>query len=263
MESGQDSSITIVRERAYTYAARSFKVFVDQVQAGTVANGDEVTLRVPPGRHGVHVGIDFYRSGTVAVDLAPGEAARLTCGAGSLLSAFTAKHLFLTRTDGGEGGKGAAVAEAAPHVFPVVSLDDTANRVPSAVEDVHIPSGVSITVKRSRTVEHSVDVQWGSATEGQVTAGIKTLISGSIRKEVSDRLGITRGESETTEYEVELKGVNANCYRLTWVDTWRTGMVEFSDGNATRMLPFRFRERTELEVHPVDPGETGGEKLQA
>ncbi len=53
------------------------------------------------------------------------------------------------------------------------------------------------------------------------------------------------------EYEVKLSGEKASQYSLLWKDIWLKGIIECSEDNITEMIPFRFRERSELKVVPL------------
>ena len=137
---------------------------------------------------------------------------------------------------------------SAVHILPQVEARHV------SAEEVHIPSGVAIKVKRSRTVEHTIDVNWRALGTLTLEAGFKQVLSASLVGELERIQGHAYKESETIEYEVELKGDETNMYRLTWVDLWRGGALEFSHNNRTRVLPFKFRESSRLEVAPIqDP----------
>ena len=122
-------------------------------------------------------------------------------------------------------------------------------RIQVASETVGVPSGVTIKVKRSRTVEHTVAIDWRAS--GNFEAGLQAIISASIRGEIERSLGRTYQETETTEYEVELNGQNASHYNLVWTDIWLTGDSSVKEGKHINKLPFEFRERSELEVSPL------------
>ncbi|MFM6025140.1 MAG: hypothetical protein ACKPER_19790, partial [Dolichospermum sp.] len=105
-----------------------------------------------------------------------------------------------------------------------------------------------ITVKRSRTIEHTVDITWRDLKSENLTLGFKDIIGASILNEVERQRGRSYTTSEKLEYEVELSGDNACEYSLIWTDVWCTGTIEFTTNEITQVLPFRFRERSELEV---------------
>jgi len=138
----------------------------------------------------------------------------------------------------------------------VVRLEDEVERVKTNSEEVLVPVGVTIKVKRSRTIEHTVDVNWHSTRGGNIDIGLKQLISASIHSELEQTHGRTYKQSETIEYEVELNGERYNQYKLAWTDIWRKGVVEFQQNNTTQVFPFRFREQTELEVIPINSKNT-------
>ena len=133
-------------------------------------------------------------------------------------------------------------------------MDSEEERVSAATEAVHVPKGVKIRVKRSRVVEHTVEVDWTVGGEASIEVGFKSIVSGSIRGEVSQKQGRTTTESETVEYEVEIDGDQSSSYTLRWTDIWCKGLAEFIHGGAIRRVPFRYRDRSELEVLAVTSG---------
>lgn len=139
--------------------------------------------------------------------------------------------------------------EAAPSVE--IHLEGEPERAHILSEEVSVPPGVTIKVKRSRTIEHSVDVNWRASGGGSIDAGFKPLLSASIRGEIEKEQGRAYQESETIEYEVALNGEKSTRYKLNWTDVWRRGVAEYREGGATHLVPFRFREWAELEVLPV------------
>ena len=251
--------ICIKRPSKLMYALRKITVFSDDMKAGNVENGGEARFEVKPGRHSIYLSIDFYKSKPCIVDLQPGESASLTCGAregmSGLLSAFTSLTDYLYIMPEDDTGQVITSTESSPRPDLqegiTVHMESEEERVPAATEEVHVPKGVKIKVKRSRKVEHTLEVDWTVAGEARLEAGFKQILSGSIRGEISQKQGQSVTESETVEYEVEIDGEKGCRYRLIWTDIWRKGIAEFSHGSATHMAPFRYRERSELEVVPV------------
>lgn len=139
--------------------------------------------------------------------------------------------------------------ETAPRIE--IHLEAEPERAHILSEEVSVPPGVMITVKRSRTIEHRVDVNWRASGGGSIDAGFKLILSASIRGEIEKEQGRAYRESETIEYEVALNGENSTRYKLNWKDVWRKGVAEYKDGGVTHVVPFRFREWAELEVLPV------------
>ncbi|HEV3201233.1 MAG TPA: hypothetical protein VGZ73_25200 [Bryobacteraceae bacterium] len=243
--------ICIRRHRAWSGALRDFGVFVDGTRVGGVENGGEAIFKVSPGRHSIYVKIDFYQSKPCVVDLDPGESTSLVCGVAGLVSALSQEGYLYLRSEGESDHIDATKGSEPQADLPAevtVRLESEEERVPAATEDIHLPKGVKIKVKRSRMVEHTVEVDWTVAGQAQVDAGFKQILSGSIRGEVSHKQGRTATESETVEYEVELDGEKCSPYRLCWTDIWRKGTAEFRRGGTTRIVPFRYRDRSELAV---------------
>ncbi len=115
-------------------------------------------------------------------------------------------------------------------------------------EAVNLISGVKTKVKRSRTFEKTVSIQWGASAEIEVEAGVAKVISGAVQTEIERVEGKEYKASVTSEHEVELDGDKGNRYVLTWIDTWREGVIEMKENDETYFIPFEFREKTELTI---------------
>lgn len=134
---------------------------------------------------------------------------------------------------------------------PQVHILNQKERIQVKTEEVHVPPGVIIKITRSRTIERVVEVNWKATGSAELGAGIKDLISASIVGEIEHMQGHSFKQSETLEYEVELNGDKSNCYKLSWVDIWQAGAIEYPLDNKTKVIPFRFNETSELKVSPV------------
>lgn len=137
-----------------------------------------------------------------------------------------------------------------------VRLEPQLERIETATEEIHVPVGVNVTVKRSRTVKHAVEITMRETDGSEVKAGLKLgqleILSATIRSEVQSQAGRRIEEAETIEYEVSLSGDKSEAYRLAWADLVRVGVVEIHEAGTRTVLPFRCRERTELDVVPVE-----------
>lgn len=260
MNKVKSAIITINRPYNFTYALRAYNVFIDDVKVGKVKNSHEENFEVQPGRHSVYVKIDFYKSRSVEIDLQPKEAVTLICGIkegiNGFIKGFTARddYLQLKLEEGSPPDK--SYLKSIEHDQIRVHLESGAERITAVTEEVHVPLGVKIIVKRSRTIEHSVEVDWSITGEGRLDIGIKQILSGSIRSEITKKQGQSYKESETMEYEIELNGKTSNRFKLVWTDIWRKGTAQFSYKGMTNFAPFRFKEHTELEVVPLMQGST-------
>lgn len=129
-----------------------------------------------------------------------------------------------------------------------VELQRKERRVRVATEVVKVPVGVSIAVKRTRTVEHIVEVSTDERFASQMDGQLLSVLKASVRGEIERKLGRSYKESTITEYEVKLNGEKANQYKLVWVDVWILGQAHTEKKGP---VPFQFRDRAELEVVPV------------
>lgn len=124
-------------------------------------------------------------------------------------------------------------------------------RIQVASEVINVPRGVTITVKRSRVIEHTVDINWQVSSGGEIDLGLEPIIKAVVRGEIGKTQGRTYQESETIEYEIELSGETSHRYTLVWTDIWLVGSTEIQHNSTARILPFQFREYSELEVNPI------------
>ena len=58
---------------------RSYKVFVDGTNVGMIRRRQTRSFDVVPGRHQIHLEIDWCRSRKIDVDLEPGQEVHMTC----------------------------------------------------------------------------------------------------------------------------------------------------------------------------------------
>lgn len=134
----------------------------------------------------------------------------------------------------------------------VVSLESNLERIEAAAEEIRVPPGVNVTVKRSRTVKRVVELLENSKDGAKVEAGLKIgqldIIKATIHNEIQKQASRRFEETETIEYEVNLSGEKSESYRLVWADLMRNGTVNINESGEIKSLPFCFRERTELQV---------------
>lgn len=131
-----------------------------------------------------------------------------------------------------------------------VYLDAELEKTQAATEMVQIPQGVTAKVKRSRTIEHSVNLSTTEGLETSSTHVYTEFLSQSVKKEIEQKHGRGYSESETVEYEVELDGNQSASYTLLWIDSFCKGTIEYSHSNRINRVPFRFRTQTDLQVTP-------------
>jgi hypothetical protein len=133
----------------------------------------------------------------------------------------------------------------------VIHLQSDLEVVEATAQVVSVPPGVSITVTRSRTVEHTVNVNWTASAD--IDVGLRSIITASIHGKIEQVQGNTYQQSETITYDVELEGGDkGRNYKLAFFDAWRKGVAEVQRGNQVSIVPFQFRERAELKVIPLE-----------
>jgi hypothetical protein len=60
---------------------RTYKVVIDGNTVGDIRRGETKTFDVPPGRHEIHLEIDWAKSRNLQLNLSSGDVASLTCSA--------------------------------------------------------------------------------------------------------------------------------------------------------------------------------------
>lgn len=133
-----------------------------------------------------------------------------------------------------------------------VAFNPDLERVEAAAEEVSVPAGVTVTVKRSRTIRRNVEVIVQRVEGHKAEVGFKVgqldILRATIQNELRRQTGQSLEATETIEYEVSLDGDKSSRYRLVWADLVRHGSVGIREAGRERRLPFRARERTELRV---------------
>ncbi|MEA5079222.1 MAG: hypothetical protein VB013_11695 [Anaerolineaceae bacterium] len=137
-------------------------------------------------------------------------------------------------------------------VETITHLSNSFDKVIGSSEEITIPKGVVVKVKRSRTIEHEVSIEWDNKTLIDFSVGIKEIISTKISTDIGNSHMENFRRSQTNEYEVELDGNVSNNYKLIWYDVWLIGSAEVkNEKNSTSILPFKLRSQTVLEVVPI------------
>ena len=74
--------IILVRKRAWRSRFRNYKVNINGVQQGEIANGNTEEYEVPGGSNEIHCTIYWLSSNSYTVDIRPGEVVYLKVGSG-------------------------------------------------------------------------------------------------------------------------------------------------------------------------------------
>ncbi len=76
----ETAEITIIRTSQFANNARYYDIFVNNEHKEKIADGEEKSILVAPGKQKVHLQLDRAKSKTIELDLSPKEKARLLCG---------------------------------------------------------------------------------------------------------------------------------------------------------------------------------------
>jgi hypothetical protein len=75
-----DARIVVERtESRKTDLLRAYRVVLDGEVVGRVKRGESLTVETDAGQHELHLAMDWMRSPSVELDLAPGQEARVRC----------------------------------------------------------------------------------------------------------------------------------------------------------------------------------------
>lgn len=242
-------------------------VSIDGQKRGSLWLGQEKDFPVAAGPHLLEVRLWGVENASQQVHVGSGEVAAMKCV--FEMGLLTGK-LRLEPADASQPVLAQAVTDGPPAIVgglpPVptqvpageadveVSLSEACERVRVATEEIQVPPGVTIRVTRSRTVEYTVELSDTTETRGGLEAGVQGVLGGSIRRQIARQQGRSEAQSETISYEIELSGAQATKYQLAWTDVWRQGSAAIAAGAnpaTPQAVPFRFRERAELEVLPI------------
>ncbi|MCU7726955.1 hypothetical protein ODJ79_24780 [Actinoplanes sp. KI2] len=86
--------ITLTRPVEITYAARSYKIYVNGVKVAGIRTGKTVDIPLPPGEHRIKVKIDWCSSPELIVNIGPGQRAFLDVRRGGATAAAAWNQLF-------------------------------------------------------------------------------------------------------------------------------------------------------------------------
>ena len=89
------ATVHLTRDSAWSNKLRNYKVTVDGNKIGLVGDGETFSFTLPVGRHQLRLGVDFYGSNTLDLELRAGEHAYLECGNNSSLKGLTSPGSYL------------------------------------------------------------------------------------------------------------------------------------------------------------------------
>ena len=236
-----------------SYAIMPFDIYINDYLIGCIYNKGVEQYEVTASLLSIQIKIDFCRSKVLQVNLLPGHILYLRCGVKGLGLNFNVNdYLYLELEPWSfESPDSWKTQEKPSNTSLEVTLEPEIERIRVITEDIQVPLGVIIRVTRSRTLEHTLELNWSDKVERQIEASLKGLIGASIRKQIESQQGQGYKESETVSYEIELNGLTSTKYKLVWTDIWQQGTVKIP-GEKYGDIPFRFRGRTELEVLPLE-----------
>ena len=76
----QKAIITVKRDYQFFALLRGIGVYVDGKKVHVIRRGKEFSINVKPGKHEIYVTMDWTKTETTIVELAPGEEVFFVCG---------------------------------------------------------------------------------------------------------------------------------------------------------------------------------------
>jgi hypothetical protein len=129
MVDGPTSQITLKRlRRPLGDVLRTYHVVIDGNTVGDIRRGETKTFDVPPGRHEIHLEIDWAKSRDLELNLSSGDVASLTCRArppnGGLAALAPKDYIKLELVDGSWLGEFRTEPPPAPELAPGAPDDE-------------------------------------------------------------------------------------------------------------------------------------------
>lgn len=254
------SYINVMREKSRFWNNVSLNVIIDNKYSNAVEDGQSVLLAVSPGTHNMYLSgggstnnIAGLRSDILQIYTVTNDVLDVVCSIKRNISVFQGPAgISLQMKNGDNKGSSGSKNEAQVGIDTVVSDEADLRSVESSI--VNVPDGIKISVKRSRTFVHTINIDWNQATEGKLDIGWQGIVGASLRAEIGRRFASHNSDSVTIEHDVTLDGDVSNRFEIVWIDTWRKGYVEITGhtDHETTKVPFEFRESTQLTVKPLD-----------
>jgi len=121
-----------------------------------------------------------------------------------------------------------------------VNLEPQMQEKEISSEIVETPPGVKRTVKRSRTVEHSLSIT--DTTAGEIEKKVNFgVVSAAIRGRIESSLNAAYKQSETVEQFAEIDGSVLPRARVVWVERTMVGKAAVTINSVPTEMPFAFR----------------------
>jgi hypothetical protein len=225
-------------------------VFVNGNKIGTVADGKDVAFRCAPTDAGKYtIWVQQEKPGEKIVF--GGEKSKqldFELQPGAVVKAITEFKGYISQ----ECILDAEVVTSGKIPVEVISakLEDDYVERELTKELVETLPGIKRTIKRSRTIEHTVSVTETTGLDASVKAGIG-VISGEIKGRVEKALGQSFRQSETVEQVIEIDGNKLPEVTLQWVEKYRKGVASIKVNGVDKKVPFEFRENIELRIKRV------------
>jgi len=166
---------------------RTYEVVIDDTKFGGIRRGETKAFDVPPGRHEIHLEIDWAKSRNLELNLSSGDVASLTCSARPPSAGLPASknYIRLEIVD----GSGLAMDDEA--LVPAASA--ASMLAPGAPTDVEMQAAFDAW---SQSSEHATQLR--GALESAIKSGNRTDVD-RLKREVQAVLANHKGL--TAEYQ--------------------------------------------------------------
>ena len=239
--------ISLRREMQLAYAARAFKVYVDDRHVGSVRPGTTEQLEIAPGNHSVQVRIDFYKSEALDVFLPEGQSLELKCGAqgkhGLSMKMFTGSYLYLEHDS-------VSPVEKPTGLVLRRSVETKRSEEPMGTEERTVDNSRSSTkvsrrfsVSKEWAKAYTIDYEQAQSTSHEVNIGVDSSgLKSAAEQSLSKKYSITQESRELYQEEVEVEVPERTKIKISfhWKRLWQHGNLELEDeSGAVVSVPYK------------------------
>jgi hypothetical protein len=131
-----------------------------------------------------------------------------------------------------------------------IALNQTPTSIEAEVENITVEKGVKSTLKRSRTIKHTVTITKNEEDYRSISGSLGT-VKGVIQSKVGSTIGQNLNRTDTVERIHEFDGQQSGTYKITWVERYREGTATVAVGGVTHTIPFKICIGADLTVEKI------------
>jgi hypothetical protein len=220
----------------------SWDIYLNDQKVQGIGDGGRITVSFTPrsGKNNLYLvqNANGHRteSKTLLFDAIPNGTYRFSCE----INVGWVNSIVLNRED----SEGVYISDLS------IALNPTPSSVETETEKVTVVQGVKSTLKRSRTIQHTVNITKNESDYKSISGSLE-VIKGEIKSKVEVALSQGLTLSETVERTHEFDGREGGVYKLIWVEYFREGTATVNVQGTTLTIPFKIRVGADLTVEKV------------